>query len=89
VSGAKIQHVEAGALAGRPLRYFDYVMAAFVTILLLSNVIGAGKVTVASLARFDALDVQVQDVHQRGAGETLLIWVAVSGAAAFVWSRLV
>ena len=28
----------------RPFRYFDFVMAAFVTILLLSNVIGAGKV---------------------------------------------
>ena len=41
--------VEAAALAGRPLRYFDYVMAAFVTILLLSNVIGAGKVAVVDL----------------------------------------
>ena len=39
-----IQHVEADALAGRPLRYFDFVMAAFVAILLLSNVIGAGKI---------------------------------------------
>ena len=41
--------VEAGALVGRPLRYFDFVMAAFVTILLLSNVLGAGKVAVATL----------------------------------------
>ena len=46
---AKIQHVEASALAGRPLRYFDYVMAAFVTILLLSNVLGAGKVAMVDL----------------------------------------
>jgi uncharacterized integral membrane protein (TIGR00697 family) len=49
MSGAKIEHVEAAALAGRPLRWFDYVMAAFVTILLLSNVIGAGKVAVVDL----------------------------------------
>ena len=41
--GEKIQHVEAGALAGRPLRYFDFVMAAFVLVLVLSNVIGAAK----------------------------------------------
>ena len=49
MSGAGIEHVEAAALAGRPLRYFDYVMAAFVTILLLSNVLGAGKVAVVDL----------------------------------------
>ena len=49
MSGAKIEHVEAGALAGRPLRWFDFVMAAFVTILLLSNVLGAGKVAVVNL----------------------------------------
>jgi len=41
--------VEAGSLAGRPLRYFDFVMAAFVTILLLSNIIGAGKRAVVDL----------------------------------------
>ena len=41
--------VEAGSLHGRPLRYFDFVMAAFVTILLLSNVLGAGKVAVVDL----------------------------------------
>ncbi|HWI87132.1 MAG TPA: queuosine precursor transporter [Sphingomonas sp.] len=41
--------VDAGALAGRPLRYFDFVMTAFVTILLLSNVIGAGKRAVIDL----------------------------------------
>jgi queuosine precursor transporter len=41
--------IEAGALHGRPLRYFDLVMAAFVTILLLSNVLGAGKVAVIHL----------------------------------------
>jgi uncharacterized integral membrane protein (TIGR00697 family) len=41
--------VDAKALAGAPLRYFDFVMAAFVTILLLSNVIGAGKVATIML----------------------------------------
>ncbi|HEX7931422.1 MAG TPA: VUT family protein, partial [Sphingomicrobium sp.] len=41
--------VEAEALAGRRLRYFDFVMVAFVTILLLSNVLGAGKVAVIHL----------------------------------------
>lgn len=41
--------VEAGALGARPLRYFDFVMAAFVAIMLLSNVLGAGKVAVIDL----------------------------------------
>jgi len=49
MSGGDIKSVEANALAGRPLRYFDFVMAAFVTILLLSNVLGAGKVAVIEL----------------------------------------
>lgn len=35
---------DADAIAQKPMRYFDFMMAAFVTILLLSNVIGAGKV---------------------------------------------
>jgi uncharacterized PurR-regulated membrane protein YhhQ (DUF165 family) len=35
--------------ARRHFRYFDYVMAAFVTILLLSNLIGAGKRAVVDL----------------------------------------
>lgn len=39
------QHLDGTEGAGRQFRYFDYVMAAFVTILLLSNVIGAGKVS--------------------------------------------
>ncbi|HWT11621.1 MAG TPA: queuosine precursor transporter [Allosphingosinicella sp.] len=44
-----VRTVEAAALAGRPLRHFDLVIAAFVTILLLSNVLGAGKVAVIDL----------------------------------------
>jgi len=35
---------DANSIRGRHFRYFDFVMAAFVTILLLSNVLGAGKV---------------------------------------------
>ena len=41
--------VEAEVLGGRRLRYFDFVMVAFVTILLLSNVLGAGKVATVNL----------------------------------------
>jgi len=41
--------MDAGSLKNRPLRYFDFVMAAFVSILLLSNVLGAGKVAVINL----------------------------------------
>ena len=47
--GVPPERVTAQALGGRPLRYFDFVMAAFVTILLLSNVIGAGKRAVIAL----------------------------------------
>lgn len=39
-------HVDAAALSGRPMRYYDFVLAAFVTILLLSNLIGAAKLSV-------------------------------------------
>jgi uncharacterized integral membrane protein (TIGR00697 family) len=38
-----IRHVEARAMRGAHFRYFDYVMVAFVVVLLLSNVIGAEK----------------------------------------------
>jgi hypothetical protein len=41
--------VAARGSGSRQFRYFDFVMAAFVTILLLSNVIGAGKRAVIDL----------------------------------------
>ena len=44
-----LKHVEAHEVAHRRFRYFDFVMAAFVTVLLLSNVLGAGKVAVVDL----------------------------------------
>ena len=36
--------VTAGSIAGGHFSYYDFVMAAFVAIILLSNVLGAGKV---------------------------------------------
>ncbi|WP_203309576.1 MULTISPECIES: queuosine precursor transporter [Sphingomonas] len=41
--------VDAAAMQGAAFRYYDFVMAAFVALLLLSNVIGAGKVAVVHL----------------------------------------
>jgi uncharacterized integral membrane protein (TIGR00697 family) len=49
MAGTSVEPIEATAPGGRPLRYFDFVMAAFVTILLLSNVLGAGKVAMVDL----------------------------------------
>ena len=43
MDGGEPRAVEGAALRGADFRYFDFVMAAFVTILLLSNVLGAGK----------------------------------------------
>ena len=45
----EVKAVDGAALSGASLRYYDLVMAAFVTILLLSNVIGAGKVATVAL----------------------------------------
>jgi uncharacterized integral membrane protein (TIGR00697 family) len=43
MSGDQLQHVEARAQRGAHYRYFDFVMVAFVVVLLLSNVVGAEK----------------------------------------------
>jgi len=40
---APIVTESASAVSGRQFRYYDFVMAAFVAILLLSNLIGAAK----------------------------------------------
>ncbi|WP_129793042.1 queuosine precursor transporter [Sphingosinicella sp. CPCC 101087] len=45
----RVRAIEASRLTGARLLYFDFVMAAFVTVLLLSNVLGAGKVAVIEL----------------------------------------
>jgi uncharacterized integral membrane protein (TIGR00697 family) len=49
MSDAPVRAVDAAEAAGRPMRLFDLVLAAFVTVLLLSNVIGAGKLAVVDL----------------------------------------
>src|SRR6476659_4373642 len=43
MSGEGLRHVEARTLHDARFRYFDFVMVAFVVVLLLSNVIGAEK----------------------------------------------
>ena len=45
----RVRKIDAVELKGRDFEYFDFVMAAFVAILLLSNVLGAGKVATISL----------------------------------------
>jgi uncharacterized integral membrane protein (TIGR00697 family) len=49
MTAGQIRKVEAGAVSGGNFRYFDFFMAAFVAILLLSNVLGAGKRAVIDL----------------------------------------
>ncbi len=44
-----IKRSSASSQSGHNFRYFDFVMAAFVTILLLSNIIGAAKPTFITL----------------------------------------
>jgi uncharacterized integral membrane protein (TIGR00697 family) len=46
---AELRTITADEVRGREFRYFDFVMVAFVVILLLSNVIGAGKPAVVTL----------------------------------------
>ncbi|MCC6480267.1 queuosine precursor transporter [Sphingorhabdus sp.] len=43
MSNPSIEARSAAEMAGRHFRYYDFVMAAFVAVLLLSNVIGAAK----------------------------------------------
>ena len=45
----RVRKIDAVELKGRDFEYFDFVMAAFVAILLLSNVLGAGKVANVTL----------------------------------------
>lgn len=47
MDGGQVKAVDAGAVVS--FRMFDFVMAAFVTVLLLSNVLGAGKVAQVDL----------------------------------------
>src|SRR3546814_20152277 len=45
MSEAWVRKIDAYALGGRPLRYFDFCRAGCVAILLLSNLIGAAKLS--------------------------------------------
>lgn len=45
-----LQQIDGTSGARRHFRYFDYMMAAFVAILLLSNLIGAAKLSVVDLS---------------------------------------
>ena len=49
-----LTQIDGGAGARRHFRYFDYVMAAFVAILLLSNLIGAAKLATVGGFTFGA-----------------------------------
>ena len=44
-----LETIEAAAVAHGRFRYFDLVMAAFVAILLLSNVLGAGNINISRM----------------------------------------
>ena len=52
MTGDETRPVDGAAPGRAQLRHFDWVMAAFVTILLLSNVLGAGKVATVDLPWF-------------------------------------
>lgn len=52
--GAGPVRINAGQVAGGQFRYFDYVMAAFCVILVLSNVVGAAKVATLGGLTFGA-----------------------------------
>lgn len=52
---AGVRAVEARAIEGRRLRYYDYCMAAFAVILICANLIGAGKVATVELPLLGAL----------------------------------
>ena len=50
----EVRKIDAQALSGRPMRYFDFFIAAFVAILLLSNLIGAAKLSTVGGFTFGA-----------------------------------
>ena len=49
MTGEGVRKVEARTLHGAHFRYFDFIMVAFVVVLLLSNVIGAVTGCVSSV----------------------------------------
>ncbi len=51
-----VRAVEATAILGARLRYYDYCMAAFAVILICANLIGAGKVAVVTIPVIGTLE---------------------------------
>jgi queuosine precursor transporter len=49
-----VKRIEASAVAGAHFRYFDFIMAAFCVVLVLSNVVGAAKVATVAGFTFGA-----------------------------------
>ena len=49
MDGKPLPRTDAAALTASPLRFYDLAMAAFVAILLLSNLIGAAKISAVTL----------------------------------------
>lgn len=54
-AGPAVVRVEAAMLHGRPLRYYDFAMAAFAVILICSNLIGAAKPAQVELPLYGTL----------------------------------
>lgn len=50
-----VQAIEASAIQGQRLRYYDFCMAAFAVLLICSNLIGAGKVAAFDLPLIGAV----------------------------------
>lgn len=63
-----VKSVPAGEISGGHFRYFDFTMAAFVAIILLSNVIGAGKVSQIWLPAIGIWPFQTAGYWPFGAG---------------------
>ena len=74
MDGGKVKAVEGAALKGAHFRYFDLVMAAFVAILLLSNVLGAGKRAEGTGLLFDAASQAANDGERAAVADAMASW---------------
>jgi queuosine precursor transporter len=88
--GEGLRHIEARALHGAHFRYFDFVMVAFVVVLVLSNVIGAEKRSVINLPGiglwpFGAISYVIDDVLTEVYGFARARRVLWAGFAALVF----
>ena len=69
---APILSERASAVTGRQFRYYDFVMAAFVAILLLSNIIGAAKPAALTLNGEQWIFGQALDKEQPGVSSEVM-----------------